>query len=157
MPGGISMRSCNGALLEPRLLPEEEMRILDALLTDGLIFADPTLRPMLDQWSLRAVQLGPEIKTLAGTRGAVLVELGRYQEGKALLEPLARADTTPPFDTLMTEIFLAHAEHALGDAGAATELMTRARAAIATQNLFRPNLIELIERIQREINGAPLK
>jgi hypothetical protein len=37
------------------------------------------------------LRLGPDIATLRGSRGAVLVELGRYHEGKALLVSLVGA------------------------------------------------------------------
>ncbi len=138
-------------LAEGGLPAEEEMLVLDALVTDGLIFADPLLRPELDQWSLRTLQLGPEIRTLVGSRGAVLVELGRYQEGKHLLETVAFADGAAPFDALMSRIFLARAEHALGNAAAASDLMTQARSATAQLVAFGPAVIALIERIDSEM------
>jgi hypothetical protein len=61
---------------------EEEMLVLDTLLTYGLACGDTELRPHLDEWSLRASELGPEIATLIGTRGAVLVELGQFAAGR---------------------------------------------------------------------------
>ena len=63
---------------------------LDSLATDALIFGDA--REQLDQWSRRAFELAPEVKTIRGTRGAALVELGRYEDGKVLLAPLAAAE-----------------------------------------------------------------
>lgn len=138
-------------LAEGGLSAEEEMLVLDALVTDGLIFADPLLRPELDQWSLRTLQLGPEIRTLVGSRGAVLVELGRYQEGKHLLETVAFADGAAPFDALMSRIFLARAEHALGNAAAASDLMIQARSATARLGAFGPAVIALIGRIDGEM------
>ena len=81
----------------------EEMLVLDVLVTDGLIFADPAVRPDLDQWSLRALRVGPKVKTLIGSRGAVLVELGHYQKGKRLLETLAFSSDAAPFDALLRQ------------------------------------------------------
>jgi hypothetical protein len=46
-------------LAQGGLSPEEELLVLDVLVTDGLVFADPVLRPKLDEWSLRALWLGP--------------------------------------------------------------------------------------------------
>ncbi len=63
---------------------EENIMALDALVTNGLIYRDPPLRAHLDAWSQQALRFGPDIATLRGSRGAVLVELGRYEEGKAL-------------------------------------------------------------------------
>ena len=130
---------------------EEEMLVLDALVTDGLLFADPMLLTGLEQWSLRALQLGPGVRTVVGSRGAALVELGRYQEGKALLEAVAFTVDAEPFDALMSRIFLARAEHALGNAAAAAALMTQVRSITAQAGALEPAVISLIERIEREI------
>jgi hypothetical protein len=89
---------------------EEEMLVLDLLLTYGLVCDDPDLRSRLDDWSLRALELGPEIRTLLATRGGVLISLGRYAEGIALLSSLPSAQENAPFDALfdafMNQIFL---------------------------------------------------
>ena len=127
------------------------MLVLDALVTDGLLFADPMLLTGLEQWSLRALQLGPGVRTVVGSRGAALVELGRYQEGKALLETVAFTVDAEPFDALMSRIFLARAEHALGNAAAAAALMTQVRSMTAQAGVLEPAVISLIERIEREI------
>jgi hypothetical protein len=139
-------------LVEGGLPAEEEMLVLDALVTDGLIFADPTVRPELDQWSLRALQLGPKVKTLIGSRGAVLVELGRYQEGKQLLETVAFSSDAAPFDALMSQVFLARAAHALGDAALANDLMTKARSAVTNPGAIGPAVMGVIERAEKEIH-----
>jgi hypothetical protein len=109
----------------------------------------------MEQWSLRALQLGPEVRTLVGSRGAVLVELGRYQEGKALLEGVAFTVDTESFDVLMSSIFLARAEHALGNGAAAAALMTQVRSNTAQAGANEPAVISLIERIEREIQAPP--
>ena len=135
------------------LTPEEEMFALDWLITDGLTptptFADPLLRRKLDEWSEQALRLGPKVKTLIGSRGSVLVELGRYQEGKALLRTVVFAKGAPLMDSLLTRIFLARAEHALGNAAAARRLMVEARA-IARSGVRGPALTAWMGRIQRE-------
>jgi len=139
-------------LAQDGLPAEEEMLVLDALVTDGLIFADPAVRPELDQWSLRALQVGPKVKTLIGSRGAVLVELGRYQEGKQLLETVAFSSDAAPFDALMSQVFLARAAHALGDAALANDLMTKARSAVTNPGAIGPAVMGLIERAEKEIH-----
>jgi hypothetical protein len=69
--------------LARRDLPREaEILVLDTLVTDGLVFGDAHLCSRLDEWSARALELGPEINTLRGSRGAVLVSLGRYEAEK---------------------------------------------------------------------------
>ena len=115
-------------------------------------YADPVLRPELDEWSRRALELGPQVRTLLGSRGAALVEAGRHQEGKAMLETLVFAKDATPFDRLMSRIFLARAEHALGDSAAAHSLVTEARAIGQTTG---GNVIALIERIENEMQTIP--
>jgi hypothetical protein len=102
---------------------EEEMLVLDTLLTLGLVCGDPEFRPYLDEWSLRALALGPEIPTLVATRGGVLIELGHFEAGRSLLSPLLSAkhagSADAIFDALLARYFLSRAEHALGDVAAA--------------------------------------
>jgi hypothetical protein len=77
------------------LRPEEEMHVLDSLITVGLVSGDPQFRSHLDRWSQRACELGPEITTLKGSRGAMLVELGQFEAGRALLQELTVANRRP--------------------------------------------------------------
>lgn len=106
---------------------EETILALDALVTSALIYRDSALQARLDAWSQEALRLAPDIATLRGSRGAVLVELGRYDEGKALLLPLVTGQPTKSFDTFMSCIFLAHAEHAMGNVVAARAFAATAR------------------------------
>jgi Peptidase family M50 len=132
------------------LMREERMYVLDSLVTDGLISGEPTVRPRLDEWSLEALTLGPEVRTLRGSRGAVLVELGRHEEGKALLAPLAASKDTQPFDSLMTYAFLARAERALGDEAAARRFADAARVT-AQGNLASPRVMAMLARFETEV------
>jgi predicted Zn-dependent protease len=132
-----------------QLPPEEEMLVLDSLLTSALVFADAELRPQLDAWSRRAQELGPEVKAVAATRGGVLIELGHYEAGKALLLPAMRE---PPaantvFDRLMTQFFLARAEHALGNTAEAEILATAFRQAAEMLAPSNPAVRVLMRRL----------
>jgi len=132
------------------LVREEKMLVLDALVTDGLISVDPAVRAHLDEWSEQALALGPKLPTLVGSRGAVLVELGRYEEGKALLAPLVASSPAQSFDSFMSHAFLARAERALGDEAVAGQFATVARAtAQAVQ--APPRLITMLARLETEI------
>ena len=130
------------------LAREEKMLVLDALVTDGLISGDPAVCPRLDEWSEQALALGPELPTLLGSRGAVLVELGRYEEGKALLAPLVASSPAQSFDSFMSHAFLARAERALGDEAVARQFAdvarTTAQAVQAT-----PRLMTMLAQIGR--------
>jgi Peptidase family M50 len=131
------------------LLREEKMFVLDGLVTDGLISGDPAVGDHLDEWSLHALALGPELPTLLGSRGAVLVELGRYEAAKALLEPLVAAHQGESFDSLMNQAFLARAERALGDSEAARRL---ANAARSTSNALQatPRMTAMLSRLEAQ-------
>jgi dienelactone hydrolase len=145
-------------LAQGDLTPEEEMYALDWVITNWLmmdrlaaarpVLADPGLRPKLDEWSDRAMRLGPRIKTIVGSRAAVLVELGRYDEGKALLQKLVSIKTAPVFDALLIRIYLARAEHALGNTAAARRLIGQAQA-IARVGARPPVVAARLRLIQR--------
>lgn len=137
-----------GELERGNLMREEELLILDLLITDALLHGDPRLRPRLDEWSQRALEMAPEIATLHGSRGAALVELGRLAEGKALLEPLLTTDRAS-YDALLSHIFLARAEGALGNVERARYLATQARA-IASAHTFPSPVMRLVELLEAE-------
>ena len=135
------------------LMREERIYVLDLLVTDGLISGDPAVRPRLDEWSRQALALGPELPTVLGSRGAVLVELGRYEEGKALLAFLAAAKDANPFDALMIHAFLARAERALGDEAAARQFAEVARTT-AEAIQASPRMMAMLARFETEVPPA---
>ena len=128
----------------------ERATILDILVTDSLVTGDPVLRPRLDAWSLQLVELEPDRPTRWGSRGSVLVELGRYQEGKALLAALAAPDQ-PPFDAFMSRVFIAFAENGLGNTAAARQ---SADAARATTGVTPAIAAAVLARLDRELPPA---
>jgi len=139
---------------------DEELLVLDCLITDVLIFVDQapdsTFRPQLDAWSKRALELGPEIFPIRATRGGVLIELGRYQEGKALTE--SAGDAIDDFDAIVRNTFLARAEHGLGNTEAAKKLLAAARRTLALVQSTTygrehyAGVARFIDRMEREID-----
>src|SRR5882757_10052462 len=69
---------------------------------------------------------------------------------KPCWETVAFAEGAPLSDSLLNRIFLARAEHALGDAAAADCLLAEARA-IARSSFRGPVLTAWFGRIQREV------
>lgn len=134
--------------------PEEEMLVLDMLVTDGLVEGDPELRPHLDEWSSRAISLGPTISTLVGSRGAVLAQLGRYAEAKTLLDRAASAPDPSATDRFLNSLFLARAEHGLGNIDVARTLMARARELIVPTPAFEQLYGALIRSIEAELESS---
>ena len=135
------------------LRPEEEALVLDSLLTYALVCGDTKLRPHLEEWSVRALNLAPNLPTLVGTRGSVLVELGHYEAGKSLLLPLAleqrAASADGQFDALMIKLFLARSEYALGNVGRAS-IMAATAQQIAKPILSSPQVRLVMTRFDRE-------
>jgi hypothetical protein len=142
-------------LARGNLRPEEEALVLDSLLTYGLISGDTKLRPHLEEWSVRALNLVPNLPTLVGTRGSVLVELGHHEAGKCLLLSLAlevgqqAALAEGQFDVLMIQLFLARAEYALGNVEGAHVMAATARRT-AKPILSSPAVRLVMARFDRE-------
>lgn len=68
----------------------------------------------VDRYSLLALEVQPEVNTLKGTRGSILIEMGRVGEGVAMLEEVFRdADTTT--DKAICAFYLALASLQKGD------------------------------------------
>jgi len=108
------------------LAPDEEMVILDALVSIGVTTRRPDYLLSLDKWSERALALDPTLSTLRGSRGAAIIALGRYEEGMALLA--AFDATVAPRDFAISQIFLAQAHLALGEKEAAGRSLAAARS-----------------------------
>jgi hypothetical protein len=124
---GEALDAAQRELAAGELQPAEEMLVLDRLITVGLGLGDPEFRSHFDRWSARLRELGPEVTTLKGSRGAALVELGQVEAGKALLEEVEVAADASRFDRAMSKMFLSRAGHALGNQAAARRHLTDAR------------------------------
>jgi hypothetical protein len=76
-------------------------------------------------------------------------------EGRALLQSLVSVKGAPLLDALLNRIYLARAEHALGNAAAARRLIAQAQA-IARAGARPPALaawLRLIQRAEREMRS----
>jgi hypothetical protein len=152
---GAALQAHRAALereLASQLSREEKLLVLDSLITTGLISGEPGFRARLDEWSLRALQLGPEIETLRGGRGSVLVELGRWEEGKTILAKLSAVEGS--FDLLMIQIYLARAEHALGNTAEA-ERLARAARATGASSPEHPAVRILLPHLEADLGIQP--
>ncbi len=83
---------CAHALRE--VTSAQRVALLDALSTEVLSHELHGFLPEADGWSQEALALEPQTITLKGTRGAVLVELGRYEEGEAMLREVWAASAS---------------------------------------------------------------
>lgn len=128
--------------------------LLDRLVTYYLAHDTLAHLQQLDLWSLAALELSPERATLRGSRGAVLVELGRYDEA---LEMLANADESDAFNRSINAAFRALALFRKGDLSVAKATFVTAQDIGKTIDLPMEMVSEILDRIGREIlnDGMP--
>jgi hypothetical protein len=86
------------------LSPLEEVAIIDGLITDAIRHPPTQYESELDALSARAITLYPDLKTLKGSRAAVLARAGRHQEALELLE---QAEYERVFDRSLNTAFRA--------------------------------------------------
>jgi hypothetical protein len=147
------VRACLRALLSRnKLTPAEELLVLDALVTDGLLSPSTLTLDELDRWSEKALRLSPHNRTLIGSRASVLVELGRFEEGRKMLIG-AYDDKEVSYDSLMMNTYLALAEHALGNSDGARLLIATAESIAAShfRHLRGKQTLARIEAAKRTI------
>ncbi len=104
--------------LERRPPAPEERFVLDILITNELLSPGLAHPHELERWSSRALELATDAPTLRGSRGAALVALGRFEEGKALLTDFMKSQPGVAH-AFLTQAFVTLAEAGLDDAEAA--------------------------------------
>jgi hypothetical protein len=92
----------------------EKVYFLDTLSSIVINYGQKQYLTQADGWSQEAMRLAGYSKTIQGTRGAILIELGKYEEGKQLLFPLTEPDNDP-IDMAISNYYLAKADHCLGN------------------------------------------
>lgn len=106
-------------------LESEKLCLLDALACVPFLDGLPAYLPEADRWSRQALAIQPDSLTLRGTRGAILIEQGRFDEGEHLLqEVLAKSEAD--IDQGICSFFLALAARQRGDRRTALRLARRA-------------------------------
>jgi hypothetical protein len=118
-----------------RLSEVEEMAVLDARLTAALTACEDTPVEQLDTWSERLIALNPTAAAAIETRAAVLIQLGQHAAGKRMLAPLEPAKSV--YGSVLRLLFLAQAEHGLGNDGEARTSLAAAHK-LADASPFSP-------------------
>jgi hypothetical protein len=106
-------------LLELRIPEQTAGELIDAGLTGQLHQGAPKQPDVVDQLSQRLLKIDDCLST-RGTRGSVLIDLGRIEEGKTMLEDVL-IKTTSTIDKTYANIFLALAEKQQGNIALARE------------------------------------
>jgi hypothetical protein len=110
---------CLKLIEHPRLPADEALRQIDIYLTHFLNIGPPEDMEASDRLSQVLVEDSPSITT-RGTRGSVLIDLGRLEEGRALLEDVLKK-TDSSIDKIYASAFLALAAKVDGDLAKAHE------------------------------------
>jgi len=128
----------------------EALTVLDTLVTSALESIDPARLADLDQWSSRLHALAPDVATFRGSRGAVLIELGRFEEGLAML---AEAENGSPFNDCLVCAFRALGHFRQAEDARAKIQFSRAAALFKHEEWRGLEIYRIVRRIATEIGG----
>lgn len=130
------------------LAKSETAYILDTLLSIVINHGQMQYLAQADLWSKRLVQVLGHFKTVQGTRGAILAELGRYAEAKDLLLPL----TEPGNEAIDFTIgcwYLAKVDYYLGNSDKVQYWLNQAEQFGSDS----PYISSIFARLSQEIKG----
>ncbi|WP_013325606.1 tetratricopeptide repeat protein [Gloeothece verrucosa] len=97
-------------LKAPELANRERIYLIDLLASIVINYGEKKYLSKAERWSAEALSLDNDIKTLQGTRGSILIELGKYQEGKEMLLPLTERENDA-VDRFISCCYLAKADY----------------------------------------------
>lgn len=107
--------SCFSAGFDTALDAGEKAELCERVTCLVIISRLSAVIPVADDYSQRALDLLPEGITLRGTRGAILIEMGRIEEGSVMLEEVFNR-TESEADKMICAFYLALANRKLGTA-----------------------------------------
>lgn len=126
--------------------PGAKIHLLECLCALFIFEGHPDYLADADAWSAAALALKP-LATLKGTRGSILMELGRLEEAESLLRQCL-AESSHPTDQGISKFYLALIAHARG------EPKTAKRLAWEAWNAFpHPMIYRRINQIGLWVNG----
>lgn len=115
--------------------PAAKIYLLDRLCTLFIFEGHSDYLPDADAWSAAALALKP-LATLKGTRGSILVELGRLEEAESLLRQCL-TESSNPTDQGISKFYLALIAHAHGESKVAKRLAWEAWNAFPDPMIYR--------------------
>jgi hypothetical protein len=135
-------------LLEPMLydnniITRDKVYIIDTLASIVINYGETKYLVQADSWSAQGLALAGDIKTIQGTRGSILIELGRYHEGKEMLLPLTEAGNEA-IDIAVSCCYIAKADYFLGNEDKVKGWLNKAEKIGAGH--------QIVLRIQKELN-----
>lgn len=127
----------------------ERVYFLDVLASIVIIYGQKQYLTQADVWSQEAMKLAGHSKTVQGTRGAILIELGMYEEGMRMLSQLTEPDNDP-LDIAISSCYLAKAEHRPGNNEQAWRWLKLAEKAGEQV----PEFSEMFARVKQELSES---
>jgi tetratricopeptide (TPR) repeat protein len=144
----VGSRECLLPLLgREDLLPLHRPHVLDTIAWANLMRGDPGLLEETDQFSKEAYEAVPWSSYFAGTRGAVLVDLGQTEAGMELLRTALKKNKDA-YNKAANACYLALGEAKLGNADAARKHLEMARELDAK--------CPVLERIAENVQNASI-
>jgi hypothetical protein len=141
-------RECLLPLLTRKdLLPLHRPHVLDTIAWANLMRGDPGLLEETDRFSKEAFEAMPWSSYFAGTRGAVLVELGQTEAGMELLRTALKKNKDA-YNKAVNACYLALGEAGLGNVDAAKKHLEMARKLDAK--------CPVLERIAENVQNASI-
>ena len=131
-----------GALSQPESTKDFQAYLWNNVAWMDLMIATPPLLEEADQFSRQALEEIPWLSYAKGTRGSVLIELGRIDEGVPLVEQAFR-ENDKPRDKALNACYLAVAMIRRGDTSEGCQYIEEAKR--------RDRTCPLIERATREL------
>ena len=110
---------------QPNITPEYADILKDSFVTTVLLYGWEPLLPLADAYSAQLLESSPDSITYKGSRGSVLIDLGKLHEGKALLEEVF-TKSKAKHDRCIAAAFLAIAEYRLDNIASAEAWLEKA-------------------------------
>jgi hypothetical protein len=120
------LREVETHLNNPNLPNEARCQFLDLYATGVLMFGAKDFLPEADRYSVELLAAKPAEWTVKGTRGSILVDLGKIEAGMAMLQNVMKNDPSE-FDRAICASFLALGEIKQGHFSKAAEWIQFAR------------------------------
>jgi len=133
-----------------RITTQEELWLLDALLTNMLLQDVIDNLSRLEELSTRAITIGRNSAAIRQTCSGIFVELNRHRDAKKLLIS-AMPEPEEKFASTMCSISLARIEHALGNFVAAKQLAEKAHS-LSKEDSNPQNFEALLKRMDTELS-----
>ena len=132
-----------------KMLDSEKAYLLDTLVSLVIIHGQKQYLPQADIWSQQAFESASYSKTIQGTRGAILVELGQCIHAKQLLLPLTKQGNEI-IDITISSCYLAKAECYLGNIEKAYSWLKKAEEVAKDEIWFS----QIFNRIEKELEES---